>query len=152
MILNQENMKQELKDLEFNFIELPKFNITQQEELKTIIEKWVYFLKNAENLQIVPKDIKDEWLKEAYEVVNQFLWSEKELEVYDYWILKDMDKRAEKDYAVEEWIREWMEKWMEKWINKWRKEWMEFKEKQLIENLMKKMKISEDEAKEILLV
>jgi hypothetical protein len=49
LIINQKSGKQELCDLEFNFIELPKFN---DEELKieSLIEKWVYFIKQAPNL------------------------------------------------------------------------------------------------------
>jgi hypothetical protein len=34
-------MNQDLRDFEFNFIELKKFD-KQEEELETIIEKWVH--------------------------------------------------------------------------------------------------------------
>ena len=40
LILNRETMNQDLSDLEFNFIELRKFNKIE-EELSSIIEKWI---------------------------------------------------------------------------------------------------------------
>jgi predicted transposase/invertase (TIGR01784 family) len=47
-----ETGEQTIKDMEFNFIELPKFNKSLN-DLSTLSEKWVYFIKNAENLEIL---------------------------------------------------------------------------------------------------
>jgi len=67
LILNKETLKQDLRDFEFNFIELKKFN-KQEAELESIIEKWIYFIKNADNLTMIPKSAEDiPELKEAYE-------------------------------------------------------------------------------------
>jgi predicted transposase/invertase (TIGR01784 family) len=54
-----------LKDVAFNFIELPKFN-KELHELETLTEKWIYFIKNAENLDVIPENLDDEGLKSAY--------------------------------------------------------------------------------------
>ena len=54
LILNRDTLKQELRDIEFNFIELKKFT-KSEEELESIIEKWIYFIKNADNLTMIPK-------------------------------------------------------------------------------------------------
>ena len=63
-----------ISDVEFNFIELKKFNL-QAHELKTLTEKWVYFIKNAENLRVIPDDVHDKGLRAAYESANQHEWS-----------------------------------------------------------------------------
>ena len=57
LIINQETNTQDLKDFEFCFIELPKFN-KELEELDSILDKWIYFIKNASNLTMVPKEFR----------------------------------------------------------------------------------------------
>jgi predicted transposase/invertase (TIGR01784 family) len=42
VFLNKETHKQQLKELELNFIELPKFT-KKEEELTSVLEKWIYF-------------------------------------------------------------------------------------------------------------
>jgi predicted transposase/invertase (TIGR01784 family) len=77
-----------LRDLEFNFIELKKFN-KQEEELESIIEKWVYFIKNAENLTMIPKSAAEiPELNEAYTLAAMNAWTEEELEIYEYWQIR----------------------------------------------------------------
>lgn len=83
LILNAETLEHSLKDLEFNFIELPKFNKTE-EELEGLVDKWVYFLKEALYLEMVPDSADTEALKQAYEIANQHGWSKEELEIYEY--------------------------------------------------------------------
>ena len=65
-IIDTATVENYIKNIEFNFIELPKFN-KKASELKTVIDQWVYFIKNAENLEVIPKNVKDEGLKNAYE-------------------------------------------------------------------------------------
>jgi predicted nucleotidyltransferase len=75
LILNKETLKQERPDLEFNFIELRKFN-KSEEELESIIEKWLYFVKNAGNLTVIPKSAEAiPELKEAYSQAAMNTWS-----------------------------------------------------------------------------
>jgi len=91
LIINQETNLQDLKDFEFTFIELPKFN-KELNELKTILDKWIYFIKNAENLELIPKEFKNQEFKEAFEIAKQTAWNKEELEVYDYIALKEADE------------------------------------------------------------
>ncbi|OAD18812.1 hypothetical protein THIOM_005584 [Candidatus Thiomargarita nelsonii] len=78
--LNCETLEQDLAEMEYNFIELPKFT-KKESELKTILDKWIYFLKHAEDLEVVPKHAKQtKVLKTAYEVADRFNWSRQELE------------------------------------------------------------------------
>ncbi len=43
------------QELEMVFVELPKFS-KKLEELETITDKWIYFLKEAPNLEIIPSN------------------------------------------------------------------------------------------------
>jgi predicted transposase/invertase (TIGR01784 family) len=93
-----ETGEQTIKDMEFNFIELPKFKL-ELHELKTLTEKWVYFIKNAENLEVVPDNINDEGLKSAYEEANIQTWTQEELDAYEYAFMREEDERARLDKA-----------------------------------------------------
>lgn len=106
LILNQTTQKQELKDLEFNFLELPKFNKTE-EELDGIIEKWVYFIKNASNLTMIPKSAESiSELNNAYTQASVFSWSKDELEIYEYWRMEETSDR----YKLQEEFEKGIEK------------------------------------------
>ena len=96
LILNTDTYKQELKDLEFNFIELSKFKKVE-EDLETIVDKWIFFIKNAENLIMIPKSADFPELKEAYDVADKIGWSKEELDIYDYWLMKEQDARGERE-------------------------------------------------------
>lgn len=93
-----ETGEQTIKDMEFTFIELPKFKL-ELHELKTLTEKWVYFIKNAENLEVVPENINDEGLKSAYEEANVQTWTQEELDAYEYAFMREEDERARLDKA-----------------------------------------------------
>ncbi|MDD2863658.1 MAG: Rpn family recombination-promoting nuclease/putative transposase [Methylococcales bacterium] len=82
LILDNQTKQHELKDLEFNFIELPKF-LKQEHELDTVAEKWLYFIKQADDLDHIPANANTSALKQAYEIAEQHTWSADELEVYE---------------------------------------------------------------------
>jgi predicted transposase/invertase (TIGR01784 family) len=110
LILNRDTLKQELRDIEFNFIELKKFN-KEEEELKTIIEKWIYFIKNADNLSMIPKNAEAiPELNEAYKLASMNAWTEEELEIYEYWQIRDAGDR----YKIKEEYEKGIEKGIEK--------------------------------------
>lgn len=94
IFINQESGNQDLKDFEFNFIELRKYNKTEC-ELSSIIDKWLYFLKNAEKLEFIPPAITEPEIIEAFESANQMKWTKEELHVYDYWSGKEGDRIAQ---------------------------------------------------------
>jgi len=96
-----ETGEQTLKDIEFTFIELPKFEL-EEHELKTLTEKWVYFIKNAENLEVVPENINDEGLKSAYDEANVQTWTQEELDAYEYAFMREEDERARLDKAKQD--------------------------------------------------
>ncbi len=92
-IIDIETNEHYITDIEFNFIELTKFNKTEN-ELNSIIDQWVYFLKNAENLNVIPDNIKDEGLKFAYQDADKHNWTKAELEAYDYVLMREQDDRG----------------------------------------------------------
>jgi predicted transposase/invertase (TIGR01784 family) len=82
LILNKKTMQHDLKDLEFNFIELQKFTKSES-ELETVAEKWIYFLQHADDLDRVPENANTPALQEAYEVAAQHTWTREELDIYE---------------------------------------------------------------------
>ena len=65
-------------------------------------EKWVYFIKNAENLEVIPDNIHDEGLISAYEEANVQTWTQEELDAYEYAFMREEDDRARLDKAKED--------------------------------------------------
>jgi len=109
LFLNERTKKQQLKGLEFYFIELPKFT-KNESQLTGILDKWVYFIKHASNLDVVPESADTSALKAAYEVANRFSWSRNDLEVYEYWGMKTQDQRGQVQAALEQGMEKGMEK------------------------------------------
>ena len=98
-IVDIETNENYIKDIEFNFIELPKFN-KKANELVTIIDQWVYFIKNAENIHVIPENLNDEGLKHAYEDADKHNWTKAELEAYDYVFMREQDARGRLSLAL----------------------------------------------------
>ncbi len=82
LIMNGKTYEHSLKDIQFTFIELKKFD-KPTEELETLEEKWVFFLKEAENLDVIPENTDDEGLVEAYKDADKYNWAKEELIAYD---------------------------------------------------------------------
>ena len=66
-------------DIELIFIELPKFN-KEETELTTIQDKWLYFIKNAGDLDYIPHNLEQE-LEKAFSIANEANLSAEELEL-----------------------------------------------------------------------
>ena len=97
-VLDIETKEQIIQDVEFNFIELPKFNKTI-DQLETSIDQWTYFIKNAENLTVIPENVKDEGLKEAYSEADRQNWTKLELEDYLKASMKEQDDIGRIEFA-----------------------------------------------------
>ena len=102
LILDEKTDEHHFQDFELNFVELPKFTKTL-EELKDIKDKWIYFVKNAGTLTMIPHELEDpKELREAFEVANQMRWSKEELDAYDARGIYIQDERGRIEYALEE--------------------------------------------------
>jgi len=83
VILDKDSYEHDLKDFSFTFVELPKF-MKELSELKTIEDRWCYFLKNSEECEDVEALIKDSpEIKEAYEILDKHNWNEDQLQEYE---------------------------------------------------------------------
>jgi predicted transposase/invertase (TIGR01784 family) len=103
IVLDKKTFEHDLQDFSFTFIELPKFKKTKIEELNGILEKWCYYFKYAdETSEQDLKDIigSDLVIERAYEVLNQFNWSEQELLSYEAEIKRVRDNIATLDYQL----------------------------------------------------
>ncbi|MCC3406316.1 MAG: Rpn family recombination-promoting nuclease/putative transposase [Microcoleus sp. PH2017_10_PVI_O_A] len=70
-------------DLDLVFVELPKFT-KGQEELETLADKWIYFMKYAKSLTSVPETMDSiPEIHEAFNIANQASLSREELEALD---------------------------------------------------------------------
>lgn len=85
-IRNTKTQEHALKNMDFYFIELSKFN-KKLDLLTSVIDKWIYLLKNAENLDTIPKQLQNPVeIEEAMDELKQGNLSPKELDAYDRFI------------------------------------------------------------------
>ena len=104
IILDKETHENDLKDFSFTFLELEKFTKTK-EEISTLIEKWAYFFKHAdETAEADLKEIigQDFIIQKAYEELNRFYWNEDELSAYEAVIKKESDYIASMEQKYDE--------------------------------------------------
>ena len=91
--MDVETNKNELKDFEFIFIELPKFK-KKPEQLENTVDKWIYFIKEAQNFKGIPKEFENETeIIDALEEINSFNLTEEQLAVYEYWEMEETKQR-----------------------------------------------------------
>ena len=70
-------------DIELIFIELPKFTLAEA-DLATAKDRWLYFVKNAGSLQVIPANLaQDAQIHHAFEIANLAGLSEAELEAQE---------------------------------------------------------------------
>jgi predicted transposase/invertase (TIGR01784 family) len=99
-ILDVETGERLMEDMEFNFVELPKFKV-KRKDLTTLVEKWIYFITEAEYLEVIPDDIDDAGLRSAFEQANIQTWSKAELEAYDYAGMRETEERLRFEKRLE---------------------------------------------------
>ncbi|MDR2539990.1 MAG: Rpn family recombination-promoting nuclease/putative transposase [Chlamydiales bacterium] len=107
LTLDEKTLTNDLEDLKYTFIELPKFN-KNKEEIFSLEEKWYYFFKHAQEtteqdlLKIIGNDT---IIRKAYTELDKFHWTQKELLAYEEIRRIEMDRIALRDqelYDIEE--------------------------------------------------
>ncbi len=100
LIIDEETGECNFKDMKFRFIELKKFN-KEVHHLEHIIDMWTFFIKNADELEVMPDNVDDEGLKEAYEEAAQHNWSKEAYDAYIYSGIRDQDEKGRIEKAEE---------------------------------------------------
>ena len=125
IMLDKKTYEHDLKDFSFTFIELPKFKKKKIEELTSIVDKWCYFFKYAaktSEADMTKIASSYQTIGDAYEVVNQYNWNEKQLIAYDQEKKRVWDNIAAMDYQLDRVRKEGREEGMEKGMEKGEKQ------------------------------
>jgi predicted transposase/invertase (TIGR01784 family) len=104
VILDKDSLDHDLKDFSFTFLELEKFN-KNIDELKTIIERWIYFFKHAKETSkedLIKIIGNEKCIQRAYEELDRFNWNEEELNAYEAAAKKQLDYEAAMDQKYDE--------------------------------------------------
>ena len=97
-ICNVKTQERVIKDMDFYFIELLKFN-KKLDDLEDVTDKWIHFIKEAENLDVIPENLNDKGLTEAYADANKNTWSKEELAAYNYAAMREQDGKGREQKA-----------------------------------------------------
>ena len=122
-------------DIELIFIELPKFK-KQLNELKTIQEKFIYFIKNSQNLSLIPKELED--ISKALETVNEASLTKEELELQHKRKEFIFIQKSSIDLAKEQGIEQGIEKGIEKGIEQGIEQGIEMGKQEAIQSMIVK--------------
>ncbi|MHC3931217.1 UNVERIFIED_CONTAM: Rpn family recombination-promoting nuclease/putative transposase [Wolbachia endosymbiont of Nasonia longicornis] len=95
---------QPLKDFQFIFIELPKFPKSREEQLESVVDRWLFFFKYAdettdEDLRKIAE--KSPIIKLAYDELDKFHWNEKDLITYEERIMDLRKEEAILEYRLD---------------------------------------------------
>lgn len=80
-IYNDKTGAQDLADVAFVFLELPKFTRSEA-MLERAQDQWIAFLTHAHTLESIPAYVDSAPLRAAYEAADRTAWSDTELEFY----------------------------------------------------------------------
>jgi predicted transposase/invertase (TIGR01784 family) len=81
-------------DLELVFVELPKFTKSLA-ELATVKDKWLYFLRNAPDLQMIPETMGAvPEIRAAFQIANEANLTAEELDVQERKLIYILDQRG----------------------------------------------------------
>ncbi|NEQ88645.1 MAG: Rpn family recombination-promoting nuclease/putative transposase, partial [Moorea sp. SIO2I5] len=76
----EDHLPYQENELKLVFVELPKFT-KQLEDLESVIDKWIFFIKEAPNLEIIPDKLREiPQLEKALTIANQAGLSVSEVE------------------------------------------------------------------------
>jgi predicted transposase/invertase (TIGR01784 family) len=96
--LKNQNGKIFYDKLTYIYLEMPNFNYTEA-DLKTRLDKWLYFIKHLEDFQTIPAIFKDEVFTQAFEKAELAKFNQTELDSYESSLKIFRDNKAVFDYA-----------------------------------------------------
>jgi predicted transposase/invertase (TIGR01784 family) len=80
-IHNHKTNQKTLDGFLFYFIELPKFH-KKEHELETIEDKWIYFLKHAQDATTIPDNFQGTMVEKACDILEQYHYTEAQMNEY----------------------------------------------------------------------
>ena len=86
--------------LTYIYLEMPNFKKTEA-DLKTRLDKWLYFIKHLEDFQSIPTVFKDEVFVQAFEKAELAKFGQAERESYEYSLKVFRDNKAVFEYAID---------------------------------------------------
>jgi predicted transposase/invertase (TIGR01784 family) len=89
--LKNQNCKVFYEKLTYIYLEMPNFNLAET-ELKTRLDKWLYFIKNLEELENIPAIFKEEVFVQAFEKAELSKLGPAEMDKYE------MNLKVYRDY------------------------------------------------------
>ncbi|MBF0135798.1 MAG: Rpn family recombination-promoting nuclease/putative transposase, partial [Magnetococcales bacterium] len=94
-----------LQEILYYFIELPKFK-KSLEEVESLLDQWIWFIRYAGSLEIVPEKMSWPPIRHAFEKAMAANMTAEELEFYDNAGIAIADKRGAIEQALEDgWIK-----------------------------------------------
>ncbi len=81
-----------LSQVQYVFLELPKY--TAGADPEGIVDRWAYFFREAENLEVVPPPLQQRPFREALEVARVAGFTAAELDAYDQSKIAEQDARG----------------------------------------------------------
>lgn len=99
--LKNQNGKTFYDKLTYIYLEMPNFKRAEP-ELKTRLDKWLYFIKHLEDFQTIPTIFKDEIFIQAFEKAEIAKFGQEELEKYEMNLKIYRDYKNTVDTAFEE--------------------------------------------------
>jgi predicted transposase/invertase (TIGR01784 family) len=97
-----------LGQVQYVFLELPKYEAGLHP--RTVLDKWAYFFREAEDLDVIPPELDEAPFREALEVARMAGMSEAEHEAYERAKMAEQDARGALEKAEEKGLAKGMEK------------------------------------------
>ena len=111
--------------LHFKYIQMPCFN-KNEAELETHFDKWLFFLKNLENFEEIPKVLNEPIFQKGFEIAKIAKMKAVDYERYEKSRLIYSENKAVLDMAREEaWNEAWGKAWGKAWNEAWGEAWNE---------------------------
>ncbi len=91
-----------LPQVKYVFLELPKYSAGPHP--RSMIDKWAFFFREAESLEVIPEELDEEPFREAFEVARRALFTGFELTAYERAKIAEQDARGALSLAHEKGI------------------------------------------------
>ncbi len=100
LTIEEETGENILNGIKYAFVQLTKFK-KKAHELVSATDKWTYFIKNSQNLKMIPDFVDDEGLLTAFQEADKHNWKKEELIAYDNASMRIQDEKSEKELVRE---------------------------------------------------